>query len=82
MQTATPAVRSVPTRHVSTSGKALAQRALALWQRLDRRALSRCSGDPARIARLVAHRTNLPLETIRAILDPSVSDAEGGIWFG
>lgn len=45
----------------------LRRRALALWPRLDRRALSRCRGD-ACIASQVAHRTSLPVETIRLML--------------
>jgi hypothetical protein len=43
------------------------QRALALWPRLDRRALSRC-GDTMCIASQVARRTSLPRETIRLML--------------
>ncbi len=45
------------------------RRALALWPRLDRRTLTRCRGDAGRIARHVARRTNLPLETIVGMLD-------------
>ena len=58
------------------------RRALAMWPRLDRRALSRCAGDPARIATYVSRRTNLPPDIIRAILGRSVTDAEGELWFG
>jgi hypothetical protein len=43
-------------------------RALVLWPRLDRRALSRCSGDVACITRLVAKRSALPEESIEALL--------------
>ncbi len=45
----------------------LRRRALALWPRLDRRALSRCRGD-ACIVSQVAHRTSMPPETIRLML--------------
>ena len=57
------------------------QRALAIWPRLDRRALSRCGDDPRRIARLVARRTNLPPEVIWTVLiEVETPDAE--LWFG
>jgi hypothetical protein len=45
-----------------------ARRALTLWPRLDREKLRRTHGDPRRIARLVAHRTTLSVETILMIL--------------
>jgi hypothetical protein len=51
-------------------GRILA-RALALWPGLDRRALLRTHGDPARIARLVMRRSALPEESIIAMLDPA-----------
>jgi hypothetical protein len=44
------------------------QRALAVWPRLDREKLRRTRGDPRRIARLVARRTTLSVETIVLIL--------------
>lgn len=44
------------------------RRALALWPRLDRRALTRCHGDAARIARFVARRTSLSPDTIAGML--------------
>jgi hypothetical protein len=44
-------------------------RALSLWPGLDRRALVRTHGDPARIARLVMRRSALPEESILAMLD-------------
>jgi hypothetical protein len=43
-------------------------RALALWPRLNRRALRRCGDDPARIAAFVSHRTRLPLKEIETLL--------------
>jgi len=43
-------------------------RAMALWPRLDRRALTRCGCDPARIANYVSHRTRLPAKAIEKIL--------------
>ena len=58
------------------------RRALAMWPRLDRKALSRCAGDPARIATYVSRRTNLPPDIIRAILVRSVTDSERELWFG
>ncbi len=82
-----PTVRSVLPFRSATSRtlvrpEAMTQRALALWPRLDRRALGRCAGDPARIARLVARRTSLPPAIIRAILDPGVSEEDQEFWFG
>lgn len=62
---------------------ALERRALALWPRLDPRALRRCRHDPHRIASLVARRTSLSLEAIEALLTmPAVSDDEARTWFG
>jgi hypothetical protein len=43
-------------------------RALALWPRLDRRALARCGCDPARIANYVSRRTRLPTKAIETLL--------------
>ncbi len=43
-------------------------RAMDLWPRLDRRALSRCGCDPARIANYVSHRTRMPKNAIEALL--------------
>ena len=43
-------------------------RAMALWPRLDRRALARCGCDPARIALYVSHRTRMPIKAIETIL--------------
>ena len=59
------------------------ERALALWPRLDPKALRRCRRDPRRIAALVARRTSLPPETIQAMLVMhAVSHEEASIWFG
>lgn len=59
------------------------RRALALWPRLDEKALRRCRHDPVRIARLVARRTTLPLETIVGMLSmPLVSQQDLETWFG
>ncbi len=44
------------------------RRALAIWPGLDHARLRRTHGDPWRIARLVATRTSLPVETIVALL--------------
>ena len=43
-------------------------RALAIWPGLDRDKLRRTQGDPLRIARLVEHRTRLPVEAIVGLL--------------
>jgi hypothetical protein len=43
-------------------------RALALWPGLDRARLRRTGGDPVRVARLVGHRTTLPIEAILGLL--------------
>ena len=67
----------------STWGPALYRRALALWPRLDPRALRRCGYDPRRVAALVSRRTSLPLETIIVLLTaPRVSHDEAATWFG
>jgi hypothetical protein len=59
------------------------RRALALWPRLDAKALQRCHHDPERIARLVARRTSLSFETIIGMLSmPSVSSQDIETWFG
>jgi hypothetical protein len=58
-------------------------RALALWPRLDAKALYRCRHDPQRIARLVARRTSLSLETILGMLSiPLVTPQDLETWFG
>ncbi len=44
---------------------------MALWPRLDRRALARCGCDPARIANYVSRRTRLPTKAIEALLSQS-----------
>jgi hypothetical protein len=43
-------------------------RAMALWPRLDRRALNRCGCDPARLAVYISHRTRMPVKSIETIL--------------
>jgi len=43
-------------------------RAMALWPRLDRRALSRNGCDPARIARRISRRTGMPEQAIETLL--------------
>jgi hypothetical protein len=59
---------------------ALGRRALAIWLRLDRRALTRCHSDPYRIVSLVAHRTTMPPEASVALVLLSDEDLE--TWFG
>jgi hypothetical protein len=67
----------------ASSDLPLERRALALWPRLDRRALHRCGGDPWRIARLVSRRTTLSIDMIVGMLgNPLVSGQEIEIWFG
>jgi hypothetical protein len=48
-----------------------ALRAMALWPRLDRRALSRCGCDAARIANFVSRRTRMPKKAIETLLSQS-----------
>ena len=73
-----------PTQRRDPSRRSVAaQRAIAMWPRLDMRALRRCNDDPHRIALLVAHRTSMPIESIVGLLTvPSVSPDDGAIWFG
>lgn len=51
-------------------------RALAMWPGLDRRKLTRTSGDPVRVARLVERRTALPRESILRILEGRASSGD------
>jgi hypothetical protein len=61
----------------------LVRRALDLWPRLDRRALHRVRHDPTRIARLVARRTSLSVETIvQMLVTAQVTRVERETWFG
>ncbi|MFL5674109.1 MAG: hypothetical protein ACJ779_03825 [Chloroflexota bacterium] len=61
----------------------VAERALLVWPRLDRRKLAKCADDPSRIARLVATRTNLPTEVIVAMLTQSDRrEDEANYYFG
>jgi hypothetical protein len=46
-------------------------RAMALWPRLNRRSLTRCGCDPARIANYVSRRTILPKKAIEDLLSQS-----------
>ena len=67
----------------ATEPTALANRALAVWPRLDKAALRRCGNDPGRMADLISRRTALPPESIRKILVMTiVSYEEGETWFG
>jgi hypothetical protein len=54
--------------HAPAEAVDLRQCALDVWPGLDRRKLARTKGEPARIARLVAHRTSLSEECIAGIL--------------
>lgn len=76
---ALPPMPSARRRRLST----LERRAMALWPRLNSRALRRCGQDPRRIALLVSHRTSLSVEVIVAmLLRPSVTAQETETWFG
>jgi hypothetical protein len=44
------------------------RRALAIWPRLNRRALRRCHGDPKRIAVQIAHRTKMAPKAIEKLI--------------
>ena len=44
------------------------RRALAIWPRLNHRALHRCDGDPTRIAAYVAHRTKMAPKAIEKLI--------------
>ena len=44
------------------------RRAMALWPRLDYRALHRCHGDTARIAVQVSHRTKMTRKAIEKLI--------------
>ena len=46
-------------------------RAMALWPRLDRRALARAGCDPARIANYISRRTRIPARAIETLLSES-----------
>jgi hypothetical protein len=59
----------------------LTQRAMTMWPRLDRRALTRCGGDVACITRLVSKRTALPPQSIRAML-LGHAEIDPELWFG
>ncbi len=64
-------------------GPDIDRRARSMWPRLDPRALRRCRHDPRRIARLVARRSSLGVETILGMLvGPDISREEGETWFG
>lgn len=65
-----PAIRVLPDppKPRAAATGALYARARLLWPGLDSRALSRCGGDPRRIARLVARRTVLTEESIVELL--------------
>jgi hypothetical protein len=68
---------------VAPSARTMAERAVAIWPRLDRRALAACGSDARCLATYVARRTSLPLETIVAILEqPEQVTVEASNWFG
>jgi hypothetical protein len=68
---------------VPPSARTMAERAAAIWPRLDRRLLAACGSDAHRMATYIARRTSLPVETIVAILEPAEHDpAEASNWFG
>jgi hypothetical protein len=54
------------------------RRAMAIWPRLNHRALHRCHGNVARIAAQVAHRTKMTPKAIETLLaDRQPSKAAG-----
>lgn len=64
-----PAIRVLPDpKPAAAATEALYSRARLLWPGLETRALSRCGGDPRRVARLVARRTVLTEEAIVELL--------------
>jgi hypothetical protein len=61
----------------------LERRVLSIWPRFDRAALRRAHHDPRRVAALVGRRTRMPEEAILRLLTmPTLTDDEGGTWFG
>jgi hypothetical protein len=46
---------------------------LAMWPRLDRRALTRAQGDVRRIAHVVSIRTNESIEVVAAMIDRALA---------
>ncbi len=69
------------TRIPADSGAAAAmcpaqRKAMALWPRLDRRALIRAGCSPARIARYVARRTRVPESAIQHLLEQAEAAAD------
>jgi hypothetical protein len=72
MTTSVETAPQAPPHGPSASGMCPAQiRAMALWPRLDRRALNRCGGNPTRIANYVSRRTRLPAKAIETLLTQS-----------
>jgi len=64
----------------TSQGGVIAQRALAIWPRLDQRTLAGCGHDSRLIATYVASRTSLPIETIVALLEEA--DQEPSLFYG
>jgi hypothetical protein len=61
----------------------LEERALALWPRLDCKAVRRCAGDAQCVVRVISRRTALPADAILSLLlMPFVTQDEGATWFG
>lgn len=52
----------------SEAADRIERRALALWPRLDHRALRRCHGDTARIAIQISHRTPMTRKAIQKLI--------------
>ncbi len=82
MASAAPADPHLSPARRTAGRSSLVRRALAIWPRLDPRALARCGEDPTCLAAHVARRTKLPPETIRAILAPPLGELDGELWFG
>ena len=63
-------VNPLPPAGRPESADRVERRALAIWPRLDHRALHRCSGNPIRIAAHIAHRTKMaPKAIVKLISD-------------
>ena len=55
-------------REGSAAANRVERRAMAIWPRLDQRALHRCHGDAARIAVQVSHRTPMTCKAIEKLI--------------
>jgi len=63
-----PHPRPAPLHVRPESADRVERRAMAIWPRLDHRALHRCNGDPSRIATHVARRTTMTPAAIESLI--------------